>query len=118
MKRLLLITAILILSALACGGDVSTPAPATYGITYQVECDHNFSVTYENDQGGTEQGDYSKFSQYYTMNRGDFAYLSAQCLEENCDITCKIRVDGDLWKVSSSNGDYVIASCSGSVGRE
>jgi len=90
--------------------------PATYGVTYEVECDHDFSVTYENDQGGTEQGDYSSFKKYYEMERGDFAYISAQCMEENCDITCKIRVDGELWRESSSSGDYVIATCDGLVG--
>jgi hypothetical protein len=33
-------------------------------------------------------------------------------------LALKIRVDGEVWKESSSSGDYVIASCSGSVGSE
>ena len=93
--------------------------PATYEVAYKVggTCGRA-SMTYANSQGGTEQTTRSlPWTQaYYTMGRGDFAYVSAQNERNAVNIYCEIFVNGVSWKKSSSSGGYSIASCSGSVG--
>jgi hypothetical protein len=114
--------AILILAGLACGDTdpPPPPAPSTYQVTYEVTgSTYGVSVTYENDQGGTEQGDYEiPFKKTYTMDRGDFAYISAQNMDDSGSVTCKILIDGEDWRESTSQGAYVIASCDGLVGND
>ncbi len=77
------------------------------------------SLTYENAQGGTQQNktDAAQWSEWYTMEAGDFAYLSVQNQKASYGVKCEIYVDGTLWKTSASDGGYTIATCSGSVGR-
>lgn len=93
----------------------------THTVRYEVtggESWYTAGLTYENAQGGTEQRDVGlPWSQTYTMKTGDFAYISAQLDNGVGQITCTIYVDGTEWKTSTSSGQYVIASCSGSVGR-
>lgn len=117
MRRVLWIVLILILAALACG---DTEPPPTYRVTYEVTGSaSSVSVTLENDQGGTEQGEYAlPFKETFTMERGDFAYISAQNQGESGSVTCRILIDGEEWRESTSEGAYVIASCDGTVGRE
>lgn len=75
------------------------------------------SITLQNSQGGTEQGDYKlPFSENFTMQAGSFAYISAQNLGERGSVTVKIFIDEILWKEASSSGAYKIASTSGIVG--
>lgn len=120
MRRAILIVLLaLALAVLACGSE-SPPAPSSYQVTYEVTGTiSGASVTYYNNQGGTEQGDYKiPFKKTYTMERGDFAYISAQNMDDSGSITCRILIDGEEWKKSTSQGAYVIASCDGTVGRE
>lgn len=93
-------------------------APVTRQVTYQVTGSaRRVAVTYENDQGGTEQRDTAvPFSWTGTFAPGDFAYISAQNQGAGGSVTCHILVDGIEWKTSTSRGAYVIATCSGSVG--
>ncbi len=92
-----------------------------YTVKYEVvgvSGSNKASVTYENAQDGTEQRDIMlPWSKTYTMERGTFAYISAQNDHEYGGVACRIYVDGVEWKHSESKGAYVIASCSGSVGR-
>jgi hypothetical protein len=93
----------------------------SYTVTYEVTGDgaYSGSMTYENETGGTEQGDYKlPFRKVFDMGFGDFAYISAQNNGESGKITCRILIDGIEWKKSTSSGAYAIASCSGSVGSE
>ena len=49
------------------------------------------------------------------MKRGAFAYLSAQTQYRAGRIKVEILVGGTVWKQANSEGEYVIATCSGSV---
>ena len=106
-----------------CGGTSSYPPPKSdYTVKYDVIGESGCraaSLTYENAQGGGEQFDAKlPFSKYYTMEKGSFAYISAQNDNDRGKITCRIYVDGVEWKKSTSSGAYVISTCSGLVGRE
>jgi len=96
-------------------------ASSSYTVKYEVvgvSGSTKASVTYENAQGGTEQRDIKlPWSKTYTMERGSFVYISAQNDHEYGGVACRIYVDGVEWKKSESKDEYVIASCSGSVGR-
>lgn len=121
---------IIILFAIGGGGSssrgnvpIAPQVPVSYEITYQVEEGSRASVTYRNAQDNTEQKDVMIFPNRpwqasYTMEYGDFAYISAQNGDDWGGVTCKILVDGVLWQQASSDGAYTIATCSGSVGRE
>lgn len=93
-------------------------APTTYKVMYEITGSAgSVSITLSNAQGGTEQGDYSlPFRVTISMHKGDFVYISAQNNGETGSVTCKIWVNGVVWKESTSAGAYVIADCSGSIG--
>ncbi len=96
-----------------------TPSPKEAGVTYRVEgTAASSSVTYINDQGGTQQDKVSVpwEKAYPDMGVAKFAYLSAQNDGDSGSVTCKILHDGKEWKVSTSTAPYGIASCSGTVG--
>ncbi len=88
-------------------------------VIYKVEGGTNLaSVTYENSQGGTSQvSDCPVPFEIILepMNKGDFAYISAQNMRDYGSITVRILVDSVEWKKSSSSGAYVIASAYGSL---
>jgi len=97
----------------------SQPATTSFSVTYEVSGSASkVDLTYNNAQNGTEQlGDKSiPWSKKYTMEFGDFMYISAQNQGETGSVTCKIKVDGVVVKQSTSSGAYVIATCSGSAG--
>lgn len=97
----------------------STPGySTTYRVTYKVTgTASRASLTYENEQGGTEQTKVGiPWQQSMSVKRGAFLYLSVQNEGKIGSITCEIWVDGVKWKESTSSGAYVIASCSGSAG--
>lgn len=101
---------------------VSNP-PTNQATTYQVKYEitgnpkkESASLTYENETGNTEQKDVTMpWTEEFTASKGDFLYLSAQ-LDGNGSITCKIYLNGIVWQEATSQGEFVIASCSGSVG--
>jgi hypothetical protein len=124
MKRLLIVLAVLVMFGIACGESTIVPnnssgATTTHTITYQVVgTARSASITYENMQGGTEQGDYKlpiKKEWTYTgsVPAGQFLYISAQNDSESGTVTCQILVDGTVWKTSTSSGAYVICTASG-----
>jgi len=102
------------------GGTYSTPIPSSYSVTYEISGSaSSVSITLSNAQGGTEQGEYKvPFRKTYTMDRGAFAYISAQNQGEFGTVTCKILVGSTVWKESTSTGAYSIADCSGLVGSD
>ena len=73
------------------------------------------SVTMSNSGGDTEQ--ISSVALPYTkkiaVKKGAFLYISAQA-REKMQITTEIYVNGRRIKSSTSSGDYVIATASGS----
>jgi len=100
---------------------ISTSRPSLT-VVYQAETENykRMSLTLENEQGGIEQIDTGyRFERTFDgFDYGDFAYLSAQCDDEYCVVTCRILVNGVVWRESTSSGSYVIASCSGRLGSD
>jgi len=87
-------------------------------VTYEVTCyPSNFSITYENSSGNTEQQSVSSnsWSTSFSAQSGDFVYISAQAENENADIYVSIKYKGNIIEESSSSGDYVIATASGAI---
>lgn len=108
----------------------STPAPSSHEVIYKVTtnldsgtwptCNY-FDTTYDL-RGGTAQktvsicdGDHHTEVDRFTAQRGDFVYLSVQNGQRYGGVTCQIFVDGALLYHTHSDGQYVIASCSGSI---
>lgn len=99
----------------------ATAAPKVHTVQYEADGDgRRVSLTYENAQGGSEQTEYhTPWRKTLTdVPTGQFVYLSAQNQTDSGTITCRIYVDGTLWRESESSGAYVIATCSGSVGSQ
>lgn len=74
------------------------------------------SLTYENAQGGTEQREVDlPWTLSASMQPGAWAYISAQNQEDRGSVTAEIVVDGKVWKSSTSEGAYTIATASDRV---
>ena len=111
----------------ACEEEVAAPANngnnnETYStsgeVEYVVNCNPNgFDITYENSSGNTEQQDINSgiWTYSFTAYPGRFVYISAQANNENAIVTTKIYYKGNLVESATSNGDYVIATASGSL---
>lgn len=109
--------------ALCTGGGGSRsgyqPASSTYSVRYEITGSGvtGVSLTWENDSGGTEQGDYKvPFKKTYEMGRGDFVYISAQIIQPSSgagSIECHIYVNGLDTYHARASGFASIATCSG-----
>lgn len=113
----LLLAFVFILLIPACG---VTPQPAApHQITYKVETSDRapVSLTYANETGATVQEDTtSPWSKSFTAPAGQFLYLSAQRdYSGSGKISCTITDGAKVIQTAESSGQYVIASCSGSV---
>tara|TARA_Y100000748_G_C15106336_1_gene336470 strand:- start:83 stop:430 length:348 start_codon:yes stop_codon:yes gene_type:complete len=78
----------------------------------------SFDVTMSNQDGGTSQLDNVNSGWSYSFRTEDerhFLYISAQNQSNTGSVTTEIYIDGSLMKSSTSDGAYVIASCSMSV---
>ena len=97
-----------------------TSKPTTYTVDYEVTgTAKDGSFTWQNETGGTEQGDYKvPFKKTFKAEYGQFVYISVQNNYKTGSVTCKIIVNGKEFKSSTSEGAYKIATCSGSVGRD
>lgn len=82
---------------------------------------YGFDATYEMPSGTAQKGvsicNGDTFTQVdqRTGRRGDFVYLSVQNDEQLARIGCEIHINGTLVYQTHSEGQYVIASCSGSI---
>lgn len=102
------------------GGGVGTSAgifneSSTYSVKYVINGSaHRADLTYNNANDDTEQISSVSvpYEKTYTMKPGNFLYISAQNQDEYGSIICEIWVDGKKVKTSTSNGAYVIATCS------
>ena len=77
------------------------------------------SLTFENDTGGTDQGDYNMpFCKTFTnFDSNDFLYISAQIILPTSNagsITCKIYDGSTVISEAHASGFPSIATCSGS----
>lgn len=86
-------------------------------VTYHVvgEGTDSASLTYENSEGGSQQETVRlPWQKTFSVQEGDFLYISAQNQDDRGTIAVQIRVDGRDFKTSQSSGAYTIATASGS----
>lgn len=99
-------------------GPVDVPATALRRVVYRVSgTADSVELTYQNESGNGEQRTafMLPWSEEYRMPAGAFMYVSAQNAEASGRVTCEILVDGQVVEQATSQGGYVIATCSGSV---
>ena len=93
--------------------------PLAWDVEYRVSgSGGSFDVTISNEDDGTSQFDNVSSGWKHSFSTTDsdhFLYVSAQNQNSTGSVTAKIYVDGREKKKSTSNGAYVIASCSMSV---
>lgn len=84
-------------------------------ITYEVTgTAGDYSFTIENSSGGVQQGYTGNGTFYEDWFFDDrFVYMSVQNQTGAGSVTCTIKRNGQVYKQSTSNGAYVIATCSG-----
>lgn len=103
-------------------------SPSTHSVIYKATTDRlkyndcfGFDATYEMPSGTSQKGGgacgagNSVVVDRRPGNSGDFVYLSIQNDEYAANIGCEIYIDGKLVYQTRSSGQYVIASCSGSI---
>jgi hypothetical protein len=118
---------LLLLTSCGGGGDAGSSGSSTGGppsssgalsatVTYSVSgTTSSASLTYSNSQGGTVQQTVSlPWSVKYDMKARDFLYISAQNQNDTGSVTTEIRINGYIYRTTTSNGAYVIATASGS----
>lgn len=84
-------------------------------ITYEVSgSGGNYSYTIETSSGGTSQG-YTGNGAFYEdwFTKDKFVYVSLQNQNSSGSVTCTIKRNGVVYKTTTSDGAYVIATCSG-----
>lgn len=95
----------------------ATIGPVSYEVTYRIEADPDAVVqlTYANGRGGTSQEDgiVTPWELTVTMQSGDVAYISAQNRQYRSEISCYIEVNGKVGASSTSEGTFVVTTCSG-----
>ena len=84
-------------------------------ITYEVSgSGGNYSYTIETSSGGTSQGYTGNGAFYEDWFVDDkFVYVSVQNQNSSGSVTCTIKRNGEVYQTTTSNGAYVIATCSG-----
>jgi hypothetical protein len=99
---------------------VPPPPPPPPSVTYDLSGQGRVMVTMQNASGGTEQ---FETGLPYHLDLGPsgtfggvsgFVYISAQ-LQSSGSVTCEIKKGEQVIQTATSSGQYVIASCSGSV---
>lgn len=126
MRILIRIFAYIAVTIIVCGGiaflvfSLASKAPLRSGGSFAVEyridgTAFSADLTYENATGGTEQhsGVRLPFSLKFNAIDGQFLYISAQNHGKTGSISCHILLDGVEQKTATSEGEYVIADCSG-----
>lgn len=74
-------------------------------------------LTFTNAGGNTEQitGAETTWERRFEMERGDFVSVSAQRGDGSGRVKCTITADNERIEQAESEGEFVIASCSGSI---
>lgn len=127
----LVVVALLAFAVFVLAGTDSSAAtyqPTTYDVTYMIATErdtrsycYDFDTTYEMPSGTAQRavsicnGAATAIVDRRVASRGDFVYLSVQNDEFSARISCEIYVNGMRIFQTYSEGQYVIASCSGSI---
>jgi hypothetical protein len=96
---------------------IEPPPPTTQPptVVYEVTGDGSADLTIGNASGGIEQKTVNlPYSEELTRPPGGFVYLSAH-LNGTGSISCRITYGGQVIQQASSQGEFVTASCSGSI---
>jgi uncharacterized lipoprotein len=111
----------LVTAACSAGQAPSGPVPITYHVTGSAP---GVDITYAGNGGSTEQqshlalplGSGSGEGLTVTLSAGAVAYVSAQNTGDSGSVTCEIDTEqGNVIQTATSEGAYVIATCSGLV---
>lgn len=89
-----------------------------YAVKYKVTGSAtSVSLTIENKDGGTSQFSHKSLPWTYTFtsNYDTWVYCSAQNNDQSGTVTVTIYVNDNVFKQSTSEGAYVIASASGTI---
>lgn len=123
------IVGLFVIAILAASGTPTSASTVSRGheVIYKITTDrdwgncYGFDVTYEMTSGTAQKsvsicdGDTSTIVDQRRGHSGDFVYISVQNDEQSARISCEIYIDGKLVHKTYSDGQYVIASCSGSI---
>jgi hypothetical protein len=97
-----------------------SPPPPPPSVTYDLTGQGSVFVTMQNASGGTEQFE-TRLPYHLDLGPAGtfgglsgFVYISAQ-LQDTGTVTCTIKKGEQVIQTATSTGQYVIASCSGSV---
>lgn len=117
---------VVVISMLSIGN--LSASSQTHNVMYKATTDRlkyndcfGFDATYEMPSGTSQKGGglcgvgNSVVVDQRRGNSGDFVYLSIQNDEWAATIGCEIYIDGKLVYQNHSDGQYVIASCNGSI---
>jgi hypothetical protein len=124
MRRVLLFGALVglvgVLGACSATSDDDGDGGVTVFYTVSDSAGSELSLTYTNADGNTEQRKVtvealSPWELKLEMERGDFVYISAQRGDGTGTVRCTITAGGERIERAESEGEFVIASCSGSV---
>lgn len=114
-----------LISAMLSGDPLTVDRPgqpsfAGNTVTYEVTgTGTNASVTYTPPSGGMAQEDITlPWSKDFDADIGDFLTINASTGMETAEITCTIKVNGEVFKTVTSSGQFVFASCSGILGMD
>jgi hypothetical protein len=111
-RRALAVIAALVLSASGC--ELGRRDQTLYVISYEVYGSAgSASVTYSNEDGGTQQEIVSlPWKTKFHAREGHFLYISAQGRSERGGVTVEIKINGVQDKMATSSGGFTIASVS------
>lgn len=98
----------------------NTPPPSSR-VQVSLQIQGGGDLTYNNEDGNTEQrsgqsaaGEWAVVDSF-SVERGEFLYISIQNAYETGGVAFRILVDGVVTESADSSGAYVIATCSGSA---
>lgn len=105
------------LSLLTAGCGMLDSGPKSFEATYRLTSDNQFakaSITLENATGNTEQFQDVDlpYELSFTAVEEQFLYISGQ-VDRDASITCELLLNGVVQEEATSDGEYVIATCSG-----
>lgn len=114
MKGLLALSAFLAIILVL--GPACTGLTTTYDVKYELSgTASTVDITYTNEDGGTSQLSDVPLPWTLTFKRGSgqFVYVSGQNQAETGSVVATVYKDGKVFKTSTSEGAYVIATASG-----
>jgi hypothetical protein len=123
---------IIVVFAASAGGSSGSSYSRIHQVVYKLTtsrhdgnggqyCRYGFDTTYQMPSGTSQRSvsvcENSGIAQVdqFSGSYGDYVYLSVQNDEQYAKISCEIFIDGKLAYQTFSEGQYVIASCSGSI---